>query len=141
MRGRKHSVSAKVAVWGEDDEGLTKSGNLWRADTIQRFDAHIEPDYSVVVGKDRRYTDVSDSFCKLLGYRRDELIGKKYDDVTAPRTNQIPIVMELFLKCGYMHGIWVFVHRAGTKIIVRYEAWVRWDGQYQANMELLGAGA
>jgi PAS domain S-box-containing protein len=105
------------------------------------FTAHVERDYTVVVDSERRYTDVSDSFCTLLGYEREELIGKKYDDFTAPRTNDIPVVLDLFLKSGYMHGIWVFVHRRGTKILVRYEGWVRPDGQYQGHMELLGTGA
>jgi PAS domain S-box-containing protein len=108
---------------------------------ISRLDAHVEPTYTVVVNKERKYTDVSDSFCKLLGYAREELIGKRYDDFTAPRTNDISVVMDLFLKSGYMHGIWVFVHRRGTKILVRYEVWLRADGQYQGHMELLGAGA
>jgi PAS domain S-box-containing protein len=105
------------------------------------FHAYVQPDYSVVVSRDRRYTEVSDSFCKLLGYRREELLGKRYDDFTAPGTNDIPVVLGLFLESGYMHGIWVFVHRSGTKILVRYEAWIRRDGQYQGHMELLGAGA
>jgi PAS domain S-box-containing protein len=108
---------------------------------ISRLDAHVEPTYTVVVNKERKYTDVSDSFCKLLGYAREELIGRRCDDFTAPRTNDISVVMDLFLKSGYMHGIWVFVHRRGTKILVRYEVWLRADGQYQGHMELLGAGA
>jgi hypothetical protein len=53
---------------------------------------------------------VSDSFCKLLGYSRDQLVSKKYDVVTAPRTNHIPVVFELLMKSGYMHGIWIFVY-------------------------------
>src|SRR5476649_793782 len=86
-----------------------------------RTDARVRPDYLVIVDADRKFREVSESFCKLLGYRREELIGKKYDDFTAPMTNDIEIVLELFLKMRYMHGIWVLVHRKGTKIIVRYE--------------------
>jgi PAS domain S-box-containing protein len=78
---------------------------------VAHFNAHVEPDYSVVVNSDRTYTDISDSFCKLLGYERMELVGKRYDDFTAPRTNDIPVVLDLFLRSGYMHGIWVFVHQ------------------------------
>jgi|SRR5690348_14809714 PAS domain S-box-containing protein len=108
---------------------------------MPEFDARILPDYSVEVDTNRRYKEVSDSFCKLLGYRREELIGKRFDVVTAPRTNDIPIVFELFIRLGYMHGIWIFVHRSGTRILVRYEAWLRPDQQIKCNMELLGAGA
>jgi PAS domain S-box-containing protein len=113
----------------------------FRKEEIALRNAHVLPDYTVVVDFDRKYTDVSDGFCKLLGYSREELIGKRYDDVTAPRTNDIPIVFELFMKSGYMHGVWIFVHRAGTRILVRYEAWLRPDHLIQCQMELLGAGA
>jgi PAS domain-containing protein len=40
----------------------------------------------------RKYVDVSDSFCSVLGYSRKELIGERFDEVTAPRTNDIPVV-------------------------------------------------
>ncbi len=40
-----------------------------------------------------------------------------------------------------MDGIWVFKHRGGTKLFVRYEASLRKDGFYESRMELLAAGA
>jgi PAS domain S-box-containing protein len=89
---------------------------------------------------DRRYIEVSDSFCKLVGYRREELIGRQSDDLTAPGTNDIQTVFRLFLKQGYMHGLWMLVHRTGTRILVRYEAWIQPDHQIRSNMELVGAG-
>jgi PAS domain S-box-containing protein len=101
----------------------------------------VLPEYTSLVNRNRKYVDVSDSFCKLLGYRREELIGRKCDDVTAPRTNDVQTVFELFLKSGYMHGIWILMHRRGTRILVRYEAWQRPDGLIESQMELLGAGA
>jgi PAS domain S-box-containing protein len=103
--------------------------------------ANVLPEYTSTVDRNRRYVQVSDSFCKLLGYQRDELIGRKYDELTAPRTNDIPTIFELFVKSGYMHGIWILVHRRGTRILVRYEAWLRPDGFTESQMELLGAGA
>jgi PAS domain S-box-containing protein len=106
-----------------------------------RPNAHVQPQYVVIVDANRRYVDMSESFCKLLGYQRQELIGKKYDDFTVPRTNDIPVVFELFMNDGYMHGIWVLAHRSGTHLIVRYEAWRRSDGLIEGQMELLGAGA
>jgi len=115
------------------------SGNV--SGKTPEFSARVVPDYTVQVNVDREYTDVSDGFCKLLGYKRDELIGKRFDIVTAPRTNDIPVVFELFLRTRYMHGIWIFVNRSGTRILVRYEAWFRSDSQIECNMELLGAGA
>jgi PAS domain-containing protein len=117
---------------------LVAGGNL---PTNPVYNAHVRREYAALVDRHRRYIQVSDSFCKLLGYPREELIGKKYDDVTVPGTNDIPTISNLLQKEGYMHGIWVFAHRRRTRILVRYEAWVRHDGLIECNMDLLGAGA
>ena len=98
------------------------------------------PEYVTVVDYDRRYIEVSTDFCKLVGYDREELLGKKYDDLTAPNTNNIEIVFSLFAKLGYMHGLWMLVSRQGTRILVRYECWIRSDDLIEAHMEVLGAG-
>jgi PAS domain S-box-containing protein len=105
------------------------------------FDARIVPDYTVTMDLSRRHIEVSDAFCQALGYERDELIGRTFDEVTAPGTNDIPIVFELFLRNGYMHGVWVLLDRSGsTRIVVRYEAWLNPDRNIECNMELLAAG-
>src|SRR5258708_9665656 len=100
----------------------------------------VEPQYVTVVNSDRRYVEVSDSFCQLLGYQREELVGKRYDDLTAPDTNDIPTVFGLFQKLGYMHGLWLLVSRQGTRILVRYEARLRPDSHIEGHMMLVGAG-
>jgi len=87
----------------------------------------VKPQYVTVVDSDRRYVEVSDSFCQLVGYQREELVGMRSDDLTAPNTNDIPTVFGLFQKLGYMHGLWMLVGREGTRILVRYEAWLRPD--------------
>src|SRR5580704_14142608 len=46
----------------------------------------VKPDYTTVVDSDRRYVEVSDSFCKLVGYKREDLIGRPFDDWSAPNT-------------------------------------------------------
>ena len=97
----------------------------------------VRPEYRVVVDGDRRYTEVSDSFCNLVGYQRKDVIGKRYDDFTAPRTNDIQAIFKLFSKLGYMQGLWIFVSRKGTPILVRYEAWLRPDSFIEANLEVV----
>jgi PAS domain S-box-containing protein len=97
----------------------------------------VRADYTTVVDGDRRYVEVSDSFCQFVGYSRDELIGKRYDDLTASCTNDIPTVFRLFITLGYMHGLWMLVDRSGTLILVRYESWVRSDCYIQSKMELV----
>ena len=100
----------------------------------------VKPQYVTVVDSDRRYVEVSDSFCQLVGYQREELVGKRYDDLTAPNTNDIPTVFGLFQKLGYMHGMWMLVSREGTRILVRYESWLRPDSYIEGHMEVVGAG-
>ncbi len=99
----------------------------------------MEPQFVTVVDSDRRYVEVSDSFCQLVGYQREELVGKQYDDLTAPHTNDIPTVFSLFQKLGYMHGLCLLVSREGTRILVRYEAWLRPDCYIEGHMDV-GAG-
>src|SRR6267143_6428066 len=100
----------------------------------------VEPHCVAVVDSDRKYVEVSDSFCQLVGYQREELVGKRYDDLTAPNTNDIPTIFGLFEKLGYMHGLWMLVNREGTRILVRYEVWLRPDSYIEGHMEVVGAG-
>ena len=98
---------------------------------------YVKPVYVTVVNSDRRYVQVSESFCQLVGYQREELIGKRYDDVTVPDTSDIATVYHLFARLGYMHGLWMLSDRKGTPILVRYEAWLRADSYIESNMELV----
>jgi PAS domain S-box-containing protein len=100
----------------------------------------VKPEFITVVDSDRKFVQVSESFCQLLGYRPEELIGKPYDEVTAPNTNDIPTVFRLFTETGYMHGLWLLASRQGTRVLVRYESWIRPDSYIEGHMELVGAG-
>ena len=97
----------------------------------------VAPIYTTVVDSDRRYVWVSDNFCELLGYNSDELIGKRYDEVTAPATSDIPVTSSMFKKLGYMHGLWMLIHRTGERILIRYEAWLRADSLVESNIEVV----
>jgi PAS domain S-box-containing protein len=103
--------------------------------------ARVQPEYVAVFNRKRKFVEVSPSFCKLLGYSEDELIGQRYDEITARRTNHIPMTWKLLVSSGYQFGIWVLVNRTGTKLFVRYETFERDDGLFQTHMELLAAGA
>ncbi len=99
-----------------------------------------ESDYVTVVNQDREFVEVSDNFCQLVGYERQELLGKQYDDLTAPNTYDIEKFVRLFAKLGYMHGLWLLVSRGGTRILIRYDARLRSDSLIETHMELVGAG-
>ena len=106
------------------------------------YNAHVLPEYTAQLDINGKYVDVSVDFCKVLGYSPKELIGKRFDAITAPGTINTSVVFELFLRGRYMHEIWIFLNRTRTtRIVVRYEAWLRLDSPIECKMELLGAGA
>jgi CspA family cold shock protein len=109
--------------------------NLMRRDVLEG--AHVAPTYTTVVDQDRKYVDVSENFCELVGYKIEELIGSRYDLVTAQNTADIPTSHNLFSRLGYMQGLWMLAHRTGYRILIRYEAWVRPDANIQSNIEVL----
>jgi PAS domain S-box-containing protein len=61
----------------------------------------VEPQEIALVDSDGKYVEVSDSFCQLFSYQREELIGQRYDDLTAPNTNDVATVFGLLPKLGY----------------------------------------
>ena len=140
---RKPYVAPKAIRYETDHEvpsQLRSVAQEVRDEMMEQFGPTVQADYTTLVDGDRRYIEVSDGFCQLVGYGREELIGKRYDDLTAPGTNDIPTVFRLFVCQGYMHGLWMLVHRNGTRVLVRYESWVRPDCYIQSKMELVGGG-
>jgi PAS domain S-box-containing protein len=105
------------------------------AAVIELFPANHE--YTNIVDGDRRFVRVSESFCQLLGYKSHELLGKRYDEITAPKTADIPTIFRLFKKLGYMQGLWLLVHRTGERILVRYESWLRPDSFIESHIEVV----
>ncbi|HTX16426.1 MAG TPA: PAS domain S-box protein [Candidatus Baltobacteraceae bacterium] len=104
------------------------------------MEAIIADDYRTVIDMDRRYVYVSDAFCELLGYTREELIGMRYDDVSAPGTNDLRTIFNLFCQLEYMHGLWMLVARSGARVLVRYESWLRDDLLIEGRMQLVANG-
>jgi len=99
--------------------------------------AHVPPTYTTVVDPNRKYLHVSANFSELVGYKVEELLGTPYDHLTVPNTVDIPTTYTMFSKLGYMHGLWMLNHRAGHRILIRYEAWLRPDKNIQSNIELV----
>jgi CspA family cold shock protein len=120
-----------------DPRNVPEWVKLLREDLINGL--HVAPTYTTVVGQDRKYVDVSESFCELVGYKVGDLIGTPYDALTAPNTTDIPTTYDLLSRVGYMHGLWTLVHRTGYRILIRYEAWIRADTNIQSNIEVVQA--
>jgi PAS domain-containing protein len=97
----------------------------------------VAPAYTTLIDGERRYVQVSNAFSELLGYKSEELIGRRFDEITAPRTSDIPTIFGLFKKLGYMQGLWLFAHRTGKRILIRYESWLRPDSLIESNIEVV----
>ncbi len=79
--------------------------------------ATVQPDYIAVFNDRRKFVEVSPSFCKLLGYAENEIIGRPFEDFTVPRTNNIPFLVQMLIKNGYLQGIWVFGPQERDEIV------------------------
>ncbi len=132
MDTKKPYVPPRLTAY--DPNNVPEWLNLIRHDLLK---AHVPPTYTTVVDQDRKYVEVSESFCKLVGYKIEELIGTRYDHLTVPNTADIPTTYNLFSRLGYMHGLWMLAHRTGYRILIRYEAWLRPDKNIQANIDLV----
>ena len=143
MSAKKRYVPPKLARHNSDSGFTGRQRNLIRS---MRLEAESSPHSEPVVGPecvtlidlDRRYVQVSEEFCTLVGYDREALIGKRYDDLTAPGTNDIRMVFNLFCQLQYMHGLWLLLTRSGSRILGRYESWLRPDRLIEAHMQVVG---
>lgn len=80
MNKRKPYDSPKLFRYQSDDEIPSSLGSFaqaFREKAQAKYGAQVRPDYTTVVDGNRRYVEVSDSFCELVGYPREELIGKQ----------------------------------------------------------------
>ena len=91
--------------------------------------AELEGDNVVFVDEQRRYLDVTDGVCELLGYSRSELLSMRIDDVTAPvMRSHTSSLFQQYLKDGLQHGEYILQHRNGNEIPIDYIARVFPDG-------------
>ena len=96
------------------------------------------PTCTILVGKDNRYLEVSDGFCRLVGYTREELLSMKLESLAAPGTADLTAVFNPSKATGCADGLWLLVSREGTRILVRYESRLRIDSLMQTQLELIG---
>ena len=113
-------------------------------DTTPKHSHSPESDASskctILIGDDSSCVEVSDGFCRLVGYSRVELLRMKLEDLAAPGTADITTAFNPSKATGCAHGLWLLVSREGTRILVRYESRVRSDLLMQSQLELIGAG-
>jgi PAS domain S-box-containing protein len=100
----------------------------------------VSPTCTILLDKDNSYLEVSDGFCRLVGYSRKELLRMKLEDLAAPGTAELTTAFNPSNATGCADGLWLLVSREGTRILVRYESRLRSDLRMQTQLELIGAG-
>ena len=85
---------------------------------------------------------MSDGFCRLVGYNREELLRMKLEELAAPGTADTMNMKTFRLTevTGCACGLWLLVSREKTRILVRYDLRIRNDSLLQIHLELIGAG-
>jgi PAS domain S-box-containing protein len=128
------NIDAIITKGGSPAVLLTTTASLLHI----RSHSHIELDGRNIafVDEQRRYLDVTDGVCELLGYSRSELLSMRIDDVTASvmRSNTSPLFQQ-YLADGLQQGEYILLHRNGKEIPIDYIARVFPDGCMVARWE------
>jgi PAS domain S-box-containing protein len=88
----------------------------------------LQSPYLVFADGNRRLIEVTEEVCGLLGYKREELLGKTVEEITAPDTAPVAELYDQFVQEGFQEGSYVLRHRSGRSIPMRYRAHVFPDG-------------
>ncbi len=85
------------------------------------FDTTV--DALLLADNEARYVDVNPAACELLGYSREELVGKTIWDVTpASRQQSGQEQWESFTEEGDLAGEYMLVRKDGSRIMVEFSA-------------------
>ena len=106
-----------------------------------RSHSHVELEgrYVAFVDEQRRYLDVTDGVCELLGYSRSELLKMRIDDVTAhTMRSSAPQLFQQYLMDGLQRGSYILLHRNGYEIPISYIARAFPDGCLVARWDPVG---
>ena len=103
---------------------------------IAHAHAEIAGKYVVFVDTNRRYVEVTDGVCQLLGYSRQELLAMTIDDVSAPELRSaVPETFQLYVAEGGLEGQYCLLAKHGKRIPIHYQSKVYPDGCMVARWE------
>ena len=105
---------------------------------ISHWHPEIDGDYVVFVDANRRYVEVSDAVCRLLGYSRKELLAMTIDDVTAPELRSlVPETFREYVTQGELEGDYSLVAKDDSQVPIHYRSRVYPDGCHVARWKPL----
>jgi PAS domain S-box-containing protein len=84
----------------------------------------IDPPALVEVNEQRKYVQVNDSTCRLLGYSREELLQMRIDDVSYPSGAHVSPMFEHYRSEGAMRGVFAVKTKQGEVLWIRYKSYI-----------------
>ena len=95
----------------------------------------LAPDAFLQADLKAQFTDVNQAACRLLGYDRDELVGKKtiVDLIPPEDVPRLAATRDYLLSPGKVQvGEWTLLRKDGTPVSVEASAKILPDGRWQA---------
>ena len=136
------NASAELQAIADAEQNLRILRRQLVTPSLENDLSHTHPElsgeYVAFVNANRQYVAVTEGVCKLLGYGRAELIGKRIDEITAPEiVETVPTRFQQYVKQGSLQGEFVLIGRDGRRIPIWYDARVFPDGCLVARWERL----
>lgn len=94
----------------------------------------LAPDAFLLADLDARYIDANQAACQLLGYEREELLGKTiFDVIPAEDAGRLKAVRaELLVPGAISKAEWTLKRKDGTRVPVEASSNILRDGRWQA---------
>ena len=90
------------------------------------------PDGILVTDADGRYIEANEAACRMTGYTRDELLGKRVGDLTDPKERAYSDQrFALLRKVGTTRADRVIIRKDGSRLPIEAHAVALGDGTYQ----------
>ena len=117
-------------------EGALKelTAEILRSEVHRRDLLELAPDAFFLAGLGGRLTDVNQAACRMLGYSRDELVGKTILDIISPEdAPRLAAVRAALLVPGQVNRAeWTLTRKDGTSVHVEVSSNILPEGRWQA---------
>jgi PAS domain-containing protein len=84
-------------------------------------------EFVAFIDSGRRYVDISEGVCELLGYDRAEMLARTINDVSF-HEDEVSRLFAEYLQRGQLDGEYVLRNKSGMPVPIRYRAFVFADG-------------
>jgi PAS domain-containing protein len=111
------------ASGAEGSPSVVRTGTSPGSDTINHeFGGYDSGEhYEILLDTSGRFVDIQEDFCRFVGYKRGELLGKPIEMVTASNLLDVSKNLGMFFFFGRARGLWMFIGREGARLLVHYE--------------------